>query len=112
MSQITSAQLSEWEAYDRLDPIGEMRGDIRNAQLRSLITNIVRQLYPEKGVEPVMTTPAELMIDWGGEKQEPPEQTVEEQKQILFGIARSQKRKIEREKHLKSRPPPRKYRKK
>jgi len=116
LSQITSAQLSEWEAYDRLDPIGEMRGDIRNAQLRSLITNIVRQLYPEKGVEPVMTTPAELMIDWGGEKQEPPQQSQAEMKRILEGVARDQKRKAKketkREEYLKSRPPPRKYRKK
>jgi len=93
--------------------MGEMRADIRNAQLRSLIINIVRQLYPEKGVEPVMSTPAELMTDWGGDKPEPPQQSVEEQKRILFGIARHQKKKAEREKLIKERSkPPRKYRKK
>lgn len=114
LAQITSAQLSEWEAYDRLDPIGEMRGDIRSAQLRSLITNIMKQLYPEEGVEPVLTSPSEFMIDWGGEKSkpEPPQQSVQDQKRILLGIARVQKKKAEREKYLKNRPPPAKYRKK
>ncbi len=99
LDQLTSVQLSEWEAYDRLDPIGTWRDDIRIASLSSLITNITKALYPEKGVEPVMTTPMDFMVDWGtegDEEEDVPQQSVEEQKRILFGIARSLRKRDEK----------------
>ena len=50
-----------------------------------------------------MTTPLEMMPDWDedGEKEKAPVQSVEEQKRILFGIARDQKRRIRKETNLK-----------
>ena len=94
-------QISEWEAYDRLDPIGEWRADFRIAQLRATIVNIAKELYPEKGVKPVLVTPLEMMPDWDGtEEKEVVQQSVEEQKRILFGIANVQKKRIRKEKSL------------
>jgi len=94
---LTSFQISEWEAYDRVDPIGEWRADFRHAQLRSMITNITRTLYPKKGEEPKMTVPLDFMPDWIGSDKEETEltgQSIAEQKRVLMGIAGDQKRRV------------------
>ena len=90
LKSLTSAQLTEWEAYDRLDPIGKWRDELGFASLSSLITNIVRQLYPEKGRKPKLTSPVDFMLEWGKEEEQKPEpkkQSVEDMKQIIMGIA-------------------------
>ena len=96
MDQLTSRQISEWEAYDRIDPIGTWRDDFRFAKLESLIINIVQQLYAKKGSTPKITTPLDCMTDWSGEGkfQEPKKQSVEDMKSILLGIANVQNKKI------------------
>jgi hypothetical protein len=96
LDQLTSKQISEWEAYDRIDPIGSWREDFRGAKLESLITNIVQQLYAKKGSTPKVTTPLDFMVDWSGEKQEaePKKQSMEDMKSILLGIAKAQNKKV------------------
>lgn len=102
LDQLTSKQISEWEAYDRIDPIGSWRDDFRIAALESLITNIVQQLYAKKGSTPVTTTPLDFMVDWTGDKvKEPKKQSVEDMKKILLGMAKNQNKKVE----TQSRPP-------
>ena len=99
MDQLTSKQISEWEAFDRIDPIGKWREDFRFAKLESLLINIVNQLYhdPKKG-KPAMTSPLDFMPDWSGEfkYQEPKKQSVEEMKEVLMSIASSQNKKVKR----------------
>ena len=96
MDRLTSRQISEWEAYDRIDPIGSWREDFRLAKIECLITNIVQQLYAKKGSTPKITTPLDFMVDWIGEKgeTEPKKQSVEDMKSILLGIAKSQNKKV------------------
>jgi len=99
---LTSRQISEWEAYDRIDPIGSWRDDFRLAKVESLITNIVQQLYAKKGSKPVLTTPLDFMVDWTGDKSyEPKKQSVEEMKAVMMGIANAQNKKVDRQ----SKPP-------
>jgi hypothetical protein len=95
LDQLTSKQLSEWEAYDRLDPVGKWRDDFRLAYLSSLLTNLTVSVYGKKGA--VMTNPIDFMLDWDveGEGKQPKQQSVEEMKQILLGFARSQNRKVD-----------------
>lgn len=38
---MTSFQIAEWMAYDRLEPFGETRADLRNAILCQLVSSIV-----------------------------------------------------------------------
>lgn len=92
MDQLTSRQISEWEAYDKIDPIGSWRDDFRLAKIESLITNIVQQLYAKKGTKPKLTTPLDYMPDWTGDREvaEPKKQSVEEMKEILMSFASSQ----------------------
>jgi predicted Zn-dependent protease with MMP-like domain len=89
-------QLSEWEAYDRIDPIGTWRADFRGAKLESLILNIVNQLYAEKGKKPVVTTALDFMPDWIGDKVDDKKVSTPEDILALFrGIASTQKKKKE-----------------
>lgn len=110
LDQLTSKQISEWEAYDRIDPIGTWREDFRLAKVESLITNIVQQLYAKKGSIPKLTTPLDFMVDWTGEGKghEPKKQSVEEMKAVMMGIANAQNKKV----GTQSRPPVKKLNRK
>ena len=84
MDSLTSRQLSEWEAYDRLDPIGTWRDDFRLAYLSSLITNIAISIHGKKGAK--HTTPMDFMLDWDVKEKKINVQSVEEQKRILMDL--------------------------
>lgn len=60
--------MSEWLAYNEIDPIGEWRQEFRTARLESLLVNIVSTIYHKKNAKPKLTTPAEFMPVWGGKK--------------------------------------------
>ena len=93
-------QLSEWEAYDKLDPIGEWRGDFRMATLSSLIMNGLIAHSGDKDKE--MTTPLDFMPDWDGtEEKEVIQQSVAEQKRILLGMAGRPKKRTRKAENLK-----------
>ena len=68
MDELTSSQISEWEAYDRIDPISKWRDEWGIASLSSLIANLARQIYrdPEEKGELVLTTPLDYLPDWDG----------------------------------------------
>jgi len=84
LDSLTSRQLSEWEAYDRLDPIGTWRDDFRLAYLSSLITNIAICVHGKKGAK--HTIPMDFMLDWDVKEKKINVQSVEEQKRILMDI--------------------------
>lgn len=87
MDQLTSAQLSEWEAYDRLDPIGKWRDDYSFAVLNALIINIVNKLYGKGKTK--QYTPVDFIPNWSGEKKPVKTQSIEDMKQALLNIAKS-----------------------
>lgn len=64
MDKLTPAQIREWEAYDKIDPIGSWRMDFQTARLMSHMTNIVNALYCEKGKQPEKTTVKDYLINW------------------------------------------------
>lgn len=41
LSSLSYRDLREWQAYDRIEPFGERRADLRSAQLCALIANVV-----------------------------------------------------------------------
>jgi hypothetical protein len=92
LDQLTLTQLQEWEAYDRLDPIGSWREDFRMAFLASLITNLTISTHGKPNAK--QTTLEEFMPDWdvtGPKKVK--QQTVEEMKKVFEDIVNSQKKK-------------------
>jgi DNA-directed RNA polymerase specialized sigma24 family protein len=88
LEQLTASQIAEWEAYDRLDPIGEWRNDFKFAYLASIITNLMIRAYGKKGSE--LTKLDDFLIKWDGSEQEVKRQSVEEMKQVMLNLMASQ----------------------
>lgn len=88
---LSAKQLSEWEAMDRLDPIGEFRADFRMAELASVITNIaIKWSAGKKQVK--LTDIMEYMPQWdvdAPKEFEVKKQSVEEMKEVFKRIAES-----------------------
>ena len=85
LSSLSSRQLTEWMAYDQLEPFGERRADLRMAVLASLIANANRD--PDKRREPF--TPADFMPRFEAEPQAQPaeaHQTWQQQKAIMQAL--------------------------
>jgi hypothetical protein len=88
LADLTSTQLSEWEAYEKVDPVGEFRGDARMAMLLSHITNLFLKRFGKKGVKE--TKPIDFMPQWDEKEQKSSEnktQSVEEMKNVFQQIA-------------------------
>jgi hypothetical protein len=93
--------LSEWEAYDRLDPIGTWRDDFRMAFLATLMTNLGIRIHGKKGSKLVELS--EFMPIWDqAVANQPKPQSVEDMKSVLLAIANTQKKKeVERKPPVK-----------
>lgn len=72
----------EWEAYDRLDPIGSVRDDWLHAHLACLITNLAIAIHGKKSAR--RSQPKDFLPNWSGERKK---QTVAEMKQVLQRIS-------------------------
>ena len=97
MNELTGVQLSEWEAYDRLDPVGEWRDDFRMAFLASLITNLGIQIHGKQGTK--LTEFTDFMPEWDIDaRNEPKRQSVEDMKQMLLSFAQSHNKRLEQKK--------------
>jgi hypothetical protein len=97
LDHLTSVQLSEWEAYDRLDPIGTWREDFRMAYVSSLITNLAISIHGKKGTKPMNIM--DFMPKWDSQEPENTvvkQQSVEEMKKALLQIAQAQNKKVAR----------------
>jgi hypothetical protein len=104
LDELTSVQISEWEAYDRIDPIGTWRDDFRMAFMSSLVTNLVISVHGKKNAK--HTNVMDFMPKWddSGVK-EVKKQSAEDIKKALMEIANAQNKKEDRKKANLSRPP-------
>ena len=81
MDRLTSVQLSEWEAYDRIDPIGTWRDDYRMASLQATMINIHNACNTEEGKTPTATNPSDFLPIWDKFERERLNEQAEELKQ-------------------------------
>lgn len=102
---LNAIQLTEWEMYNRLDPIGEVREDFRMAMLESLITNIaIKWAAGKKQVK--LTEITDFLPQWDQPtEKEVKVQSLEEMKKALMEIARSQNKKEKAKKRGINKPP-------
>ncbi|MGD9163065.1 MAG: hypothetical protein PVG39_31965 [Desulfobacteraceae bacterium] len=63
---LTSKQITEWEAFDRIDPIGDWKYNYYFAKLISVVVNIARCMVPRKkgSTPPKMTNPQDYIDQW------------------------------------------------
>lgn len=98
LQELSSSQISEWEAYDRIDPIGSWREDFLFAKLEAFLINIVKSMYTEEGKNPKYTTILERMPVWREEdnpKKKEPAQTMDDMLSIMKAIAEASNKKRE-----------------
>ena len=93
LDELTSSQLSEWEAYNRLDPIGTWRDDFRMAFLAMTMTNLTIDVHGKKGAQHVSME--DFIPNWDATAPaEVKRQTVEEMKKVFKDIVQSQNKKM------------------
>lgn len=105
MERLTAYQLAEWEAYDKLDPIGTWRDDYRMAYLASLMNNITISVHGKKGAK--HSLPIDFMPVWDVQKQtmSPKKQTMEDMKAFALNFAKAHNAQFKKEERVNSRPP-------
>lgn len=92
MDGLNSKQISEWEAYNKIDPIGTWRQDFGWASIIANFTNLITWAHSKKGTK---HTAADFMPDWDIEAPEDIlQQSVEEMKKVIQAIAAAQNKKI------------------
>jgi hypothetical protein len=62
LAELTSEQVSEWEAYSKLEPFSNWRMDYYSAQICALVMNIARSIYSKKGSNPKLVTTDNFML--------------------------------------------------
>ena len=92
LEQLTSEQLTEWFAYENIEPFGEWREDYRIAQLCALIVNMFSMSNESKHRVTVEDFLLQDQIEKSWIEEEitlpaVPQQSVEEMKQVLLSIA-------------------------
>jgi hypothetical protein len=103
LDHLTSEQLSEWQAYNKINPIDtSWRKELQMAQLISLIHNVVNAIYCAEGSQPINTTAKDFMPNWDGENEVPEvkKSSPEEILAIFKGVAKENKKRQEREERL------------
>ena len=80
-------QVSEWIAYDSIDPIGELRKDYMMAYLMTVITNIAIGALAKRGTP--LKDLKDFIPNWEREdgEEEIKQQSLEDMKKTLFAIA-------------------------
>lgn len=74
LSTIGSDELAEWMAYYDLEPWGGARGDLQAGIVASVMCNLRR----DRRVRPTPFAPADFLLKFGDDPEEPVQQTPEE----------------------------------
>lgn len=99
MENLTAEQAFEWELYNSIEPVGEVRGDTRIGILTSTLYNMISSFGGKKGKR-VISKPFDFMpfqqLDKPKEVKQV--QSVDHMKQILFminDVANPKKKKVD-----------------
>ena len=106
MEYLTINQIREWEAYNRIDPIGEWVWEFRFAKLEAIITNLAISIYGKKGTKYVEIK--DFLPSWLVEEMSeiPQSQSVEDMLKVFKEIERDQNRKGGKSSNQPKLPPP------
>lgn len=95
MDHLSGFQISEWEAFDRLDPIGSWRDDFRMAYIAAILTNLTIAVNGKKGAK--LSTPINFMPKWDSDGiAEIKRQTPEEMKEMLLSIVKDHNKRVKK----------------
>ena len=86
LSRLTSSELSEWQAFYRIEPFGEFRADLRAGTIASPLVN----LQVKKGHR--RTKPSDWIMEFIPDEPQSPE----EMKRILQAFAQAAQKRAKR----------------
>lgn len=84
LAELTSKQISEWQAFDRISPIGQERDDFHFSFLASLITNLAIRIHGKEGAK--LTSVEDFRFEWGKTEEDNQEQLAEEIKRVFMSF--------------------------
>jgi hypothetical protein len=91
LDHLTLEQIQEWEAYDKIDPIGKWRDELGWASLEAQFTNLMTWAHAKRGTK---HTAKDFMPDWEHDESKVMEiQSVDDMKKALKDIAKAQNKK-------------------
>lgn len=82
LCRVSSAELTEWLAFNKREPIGDWRHDVVAAQVCAVTVNRDRKRHQQVKVD-------KFIPQWGGPRQ----QSVEEQMMVITAITQAMGRK-------------------
>lgn len=93
LEAMTAGQLAEWEAYDRLEPIGGYRQDYMIGSVIKIVLELAQAVYGRKG-RTLSCTPWDF-VPWRPdvEQAQVKRQSVEEMRQVLQMLAKKKVKK-------------------
>jgi hypothetical protein len=95
LDKLNSYQISEWEAFNYIDPIGDERKDIHMAILAATIFNLAVDIHAKKGTKHMEIT--DFIPKWGSDGEDDEiTQSVDEMKNVLLSLAKSTNKKIQK----------------
>jgi len=105
LEQLTAYQLAEWEAHDKIDPIGTWRDDYRMAYLATMMVNLTVQVHGKKGAK--LMSPMDFMPEWDVNKKVMviKKQTVEEMKKFALNFAKEHNKQFKKNELIDKIPP-------
>jgi len=105
LEKLTAYQLAEWEAYDRIDPIGTWRDDFRMAYLSTMMANLTIQVHGKKGAK--LLVPMDFMPEWDEQKKtmQIKKQTMEEMKAFALSFAKEHNKQFKVQQNIDNQPP-------
>lgn len=110
LEYLSGDQVAEWLAYSEVEPFGGWVWDYHVAKILAVISNLIRSFGVKKGDAPVWSTLMDFMPEWSDvfpKRKISKDQSTEEMKSILLGIAKTQNAKFNKSNTR----PPKKWRK-
>lgn len=102
---LSAKQLSEWEAFNRIQPIGQRRFDIYFSEMMATIHNAVIGFSGTKN--PKWCKPEDFLPNWTGIKEESniQEMSVQQMKNVLVAFAEQHNKTVSKQVDRDHRPP-------
>jgi len=95
--------MAEWEAYDKVQPIGAKRNDFYFAYAMMSLYNLMISAHGKKGSK--QTKFEDFYPNWTGEKEEPQPMSTEQMKELLTAFATQHNKNVRRENKRNSKKP-------
>lgn len=101
LKELTSEQLTEWMAFNLIDPIGKWRDDYRMSYMAATISNNFIKAFGKKGAK--FHSVDDFVLPWQPKKKR--EMTQQQLTESLLAWANAHNKAVERQERTKNKPP-------